>query len=97
MMDNLDYHAIGARVREFRLRRGLSQEDLAGAVNVTASFIGQIERGEKIASLNTVSKLANALDTTMDYIALGVRNRCSQQSCELYRDLKKALDAYRSQ
>ena len=96
VMNDLDYHAIGTRVRELRFDRGLSQEELAAVVAVSTSFIGHIERGEKIASLYTMSKLATALGTTLDYMVLGIKNRCDQQSCPLYRDLEKTLDGYRT-
>ena len=92
MKDILNYKAVGSRVRKCRLKHGLTQEQLAEAVDISSSFVGHIERGEKKASLETMSRLAMVLGTTMDCLVQGLNNRCDQQSCRLYSDLKKMLD-----
>ena len=94
MEDSLDYCAMGNRVRELRTKLKLTQENLAEAVGVSASFIGHIERGEKKSSLETMNHVAVSLSTTLDYLILGIKNRCSLQSCTLYDDLKKMVNAY---
>ena len=94
MTERLDYRAIGSRVRELRLQHKMTQEYLAELVDISPSFIGHIERGEKKPSLETMSRLTMVLDTSMDYLILGIKNRCSLQSCTLYDDLKNILDAY---
>lgn len=94
MKDSLDYRAIGFRVRELRLQHNLTQENLAEMICVSPSFIGHIERGEKKSSLETMNHLAVSLSTTLDYLILGIKNRCNHESCRLYSDLKKTLDAY---
>ena len=53
---------IGKRVRARRLVLGMSQEALAER----AGLHGQIERGEKNASIETMLKLCFALDTTLE-------------------------------
>ena len=53
---------FGSRVREYRLRRGLSQEQLALRANINVSFLGQIERGGKKPTIDTIDKLLKALD-----------------------------------
>lgn len=40
----MDYHALGKRIREERLRLNLTQEKLAEEVGVSTAYIGQIER-----------------------------------------------------
>ncbi len=94
MIDSLDYRAIGLRVRDLRRQHELTQESLAELVGVSPSFVGHIERGEKKASLETMNRLAAALGTTMDYLVLGVKNRCDQQACQLYKDLCSAIAQY---
>lgn len=94
MRDNLDYKAISARVKALRSAQEYTQETLAEAIDVSTSFIGHIERGEKKCSLETMSRLAARLGTTLDYLVLGVENRCNQQSCQLYVRLRNAIEAY---
>ena len=55
---------FGAGVRQLRKERGWSQERLAENSNLNRSYIGEIERGCVIASLETVEKLAVALQLT---------------------------------
>ncbi|MFR8719658.1 MAG: helix-turn-helix domain-containing protein [Coprococcus comes] len=52
---------IGKNIRKFRLVKKLRQEDLAERTGLTANYIGMVERGEKIPSLETFIKILNAL------------------------------------
>ena len=44
---------IGKNIRKFREIKKLRQEDLAEKTDLTTNYIGMIERGEKIPSLET--------------------------------------------
>jgi transcriptional regulator with XRE-family HTH domain len=52
---------FGERVRELREKAGMTQEKLAQASDLTTSFVSTVERGQKMASLNTILKLARGL------------------------------------
>lgn len=67
-MENDIYKQIGKRIRVIRKRLGITQEQLAFASGVHPSFISHIERGTKKVSLETLRKLADALDVKMDEI-----------------------------
>lgn len=56
---------IGYKIREIRRARSLSQEQLGEKVDMSQSYIGEIERGEVNVSLETLDKLTRALDVTM--------------------------------
>jgi transcriptional regulator with XRE-family HTH domain len=53
--------AFGARLRELRLERGLTQEALAEAADVHPTFISNVERGYSAPTLYTLLGLARAL------------------------------------
>ncbi len=55
------YAVIGRRTRQERNRMGLTQEELAEKASIHPSFLGQIERGTKKASLVTIQRIADAL------------------------------------
>ena len=57
---------IGKRIRARRHALGMSQEALAERADLHYTYIGQIERGEKNASIETMLKLCAALDTTLE-------------------------------
>ena len=53
---------VGQKVREERVRLGLSQEDLAARAGVHRTYIGMIERAEKNITLESIEKIATALN-----------------------------------
>ncbi|HET9598501.1 MAG TPA: helix-turn-helix transcriptional regulator [Anaeromyxobacteraceae bacterium] len=53
--------ALGRRVREARVRRGLTQLDLAQAAELSVAYVSLIERGGRNPPLTTVVSLARAL------------------------------------
>lgn len=64
----MDYRDLGLRIRAIRREKHLTQEELAGKVNISASFLGHIERGTRVASLETLVALCNALDVMPQYL-----------------------------
>ncbi len=62
----LDYQAIGIRIRRFRKEHGLTQQTLAELSNQEPSNISHIERGATKLSLPTIVNIANALNITVD-------------------------------
>ena len=53
---------IGKRIRNYRTQQNLSQEKLAEMAGCHPTYIGQLERGEKNATLESVEKIAAALN-----------------------------------
>ena len=56
---------IGQRIRNSRTQKGLSQEKLAELAGCHPTYIGQLERGEKNATLESVEKIASAMDISL--------------------------------
>lgn len=63
----IDYKDFGMRVRELRRKHGLTQEELAEQAGISTSFMGHIERGSRVASLETLVLLCNALKASPEY------------------------------
>lgn len=53
---------IGQRIRNYRTQQKLSQEKLAELSGCHPTYIGQVERGEKNATLESIEKIASALN-----------------------------------
>lgn len=62
----IDYVSIGKRIKEIRLKRGITQEKLAETVNISVPHISRIENGWASPSLQTLVDICNALDITID-------------------------------
>ncbi|MBO1068316.1 MAG: helix-turn-helix transcriptional regulator [Dolichospermum sp. DEX189] len=56
--------AFGIRVRYFRKRLKLSQDELAEKSDLHRTYIGAVERGERNISLMNIFRLADALQVT---------------------------------
>lgn len=56
---------IGAKIRQFRKLRDITQEQLAEASDSTGSYIGKLERGEVNVQIKTLEKIAEALNTNV--------------------------------
>lgn len=59
---------IGKNIRKFREIKKLLQEDLAEKTDLTTNYIGMIERGEKIPSLETFINILNSLGVSADMV-----------------------------
>ena len=57
--------AIGQRIRNYRINQKLSQEMLAEKCGLHPTYIGQIERGEKNATIESVDKISSALSVPL--------------------------------
>lgn len=53
---------FGNRIRSLRIKKRLSQEELAARADVHRTYIGMIERGEKNLTLTNIYKIARALE-----------------------------------
>lgn len=62
------------RIKQARIKKGLSQSDLAKAIGVHVTNISRYERGENRPTSDVLTKLANALGTTVDFLMSGSLN-----------------------
>ena len=70
MNKNIDYTALGKRIKEKRIEKGLTQEQLGELCELSAAHIGHIERGTRILSVDVLFRISQALDTSIDGLYL---------------------------
>ena len=63
---------FGANLNRARKRSGLSQEALAARASLHRTHIGLLERGERLARIDTAVKLAGALDIALGDLLAGI-------------------------
>lgn len=90
----MEYKSIGKNIRKRRDELGIKQEQLAEMVDLSVSYMGAIERGEKLPKLKVFISIANALKISSDTLlseVLDVGNQivASELSKEL-SDLPKS-------
>lgn len=70
-MADLDFKAIGMKIKERRLSQGITQEYIANQLDVNPSHISNIECGRANPSLTALVKIANILMCSVDYFIGG--------------------------
>ena len=63
--------ASGARIRELRIAKNFTQDDLAEHMNVSHGFISRIESGKKGCSVDLMIQISEIFGTSLDYLILG--------------------------
>ena len=82
-----DSYATGKRIQKIRKAKGLTQEQFAIKLNISDRHLGKIERGEGTASIDLLVEVAVSLNTTLDFLILGVLDTPRER--ELNAQIKK--------
>ncbi len=103
-MDDSVFQLIGARVRSIRKSKGLTQEQLADLASTSHSYIGDLERGERNVTLQSLQRISDALGVTFfelfqygEFTGIEKKNPTIWKIVELLADkeeadIQKALD-----
>ncbi len=66
-----DQVLCGKRIRELRIMRGITQEQLAEVIGLGVVHIGRIESGKRGCSIDLLTELAIYFDVSLDFLVLG--------------------------
>jgi len=105
---SVNNRAIGQRMREERERLGFTREQLAETVDLAPLYIGQLERGERQMSLDTLVKICDRLHISADHLLygetpgleaekgriIGLLNKCSNNELLLIENIIKSVVSY---
>lgn len=72
--------SFAERLKELRKKKGISQAELADLIEVHFTQVSRYERGETKPNAEAMSKLAKALDTTVDYLMSGATDNLVQEA-----------------
>lgn len=85
----MDYKKLGKRIREERKRLNLTQAQLAEAIDISDTYMGAIERGERSLTLDTLVRLVNRLGVTVDYM---LADSVSDNDANIMEQFKQITD-----
>ena len=85
----MDYKRLGTRIREERKRLNLTQAQLAEDIDISDTYMGAIERGERSLTLDTLVSLVNRLGVTVDYL---LADSVSDTDSNIMEQFKQILD-----
>ena len=81
---------IGKRIQEIRKRKGITQEELAEAIEISPHYLSALERGLYNIKLETLVKMLNFLDASADEVFYQVvNNSCAISSNRLSEKLEE--------
>ena len=85
----MDYKRLGTRIREERKRLNLTQAQLAESIDISDTYMGAIERGERSLTLDTLVSLVNRLGVTVDYL---LADSVSDTDSNIMEQFKQIMD-----
>ena len=88
MQQEIDYFKLGLKIKEVRQSKGLTQDKLAEIVSCNTSHISNIENNHPKVSLNVLLSIANALNTSIDYL---LSNQYENSSLALDNEILRAI------
>ena len=87
----MDYKKLGERIREERLRLNLTQAQLAEAIDISDTYMGAIERGERGLTLDTLVRLVNRLGISIDYL---LADSVSDNDSNIIEQFRQIIDGH---
>ena len=104
MQNEVNYVKIGNRIRIEREKFDMTREKLSEILNISPYFLGQIERGERKMSINTLINVSECLHISIDYLFFeqmnvntnndslhSLINKCSEKEIKVIEGLIKLL------
>lgn len=87
----LDYNVIGSRIKQARLSKNMTQEDLADKIDISVAFLSRVERGNSRINLRRLNEICNLLDVSEGYILNGAASDSDNYLVKEFADLLKAV------
>lgn len=81
---------IGKQIHNARVERGITQEQLAEALEMSPQYISSVERGASGISLSALKCICNALSVSSDQILFGKPSQTIQPIVEQFADLNES-------
>ena len=87
----LDYGVIGSRIKQARLAKNMTQEDLADQIDISVAFLSRVERGNSHINLKRLNQLCGLLDVSEGYLLNGASSSSENYLDKEFTDLIKSV------
>ena len=104
MQNTINYVKVGNQIRSEREKFGITREKLSELLDISPYFLGQIERGERHMSVNTLVNICECLHVSMDSlffeqvnintnnnVLYSLINKCSQNEINVIQAIIKLI------
>ena len=87
----IDYSVIGSRIKQARLAKNMTQEDLADKIDISVAFLSRVERGNSHINLKRLNQLCDLLDVSEGYLLNGASSSSENYLDKEFTDLIKSV------
>ena len=87
----IDYSVIGSRIKQARLAKNMTQEDLADKIDISVAFLSRVERGKSHINLKRLNQLCDLLDVSEGYLLNGASSSSENYLDKEFTDLIKSV------
>ena len=85
----LDYNVIGSRIKQARLAKNYTQEELAEKIDISVAFLSRVERGNSHINLKRLNQLCGLLDVSEAYLLNGASSNSENYLDKEFAELLK--------
>ncbi len=89
----LDYTVIGQRIKQARLAKNYTQDELSEKLDVSVAFLSRVERGNSHINLKRLHQVCNLLDVSEGYILNGASSDSTNYLTKEFNDLIQSCTA----
>ena len=87
----IEYSVIGSRIKQARLAKNMTQEDLADKIDISVAFLSRVERGNSHINLKRLNQLCGLLDVSEGYLLNGASSSSENYLDKEFTDLIKSV------
>ena len=87
----IDYSVIGSRIKQARLAKNMTQEDLADQIDISVAFLSRVERGNSHINLKRLNQICGLLDVSEGYLLNGASSSSENYLDKEFSDLIKSV------
>lgn len=85
----LDYNIIGSRIKQARLAKNYTQEELAEKIDISVAFLSRVERGNSHINLKRLNQICGLLDVSESYLLNGASSNSENYLDKEFAELLK--------
>lgn len=91
--DDFTWHEVGARIRDMRAARGISQAQLAKDANLSAPGLFAVEKGDVNPQLNSLQRIAKVLNCSVRELINGPNTKPKTDVEEFFEQARYVLES----
>lgn len=85
----IDYNIIGQRIKQARLAKNMTQEQLSEKIDISVAFLSRVERGNSHINLKRLNQICEILEVSEGYLLNGASSDSTNYLDKEFTELLK--------